>query len=395
LLTTNEIASLYEAGNESESLATLIGSGGEAALLTNYLAAYWDFDGAYAPNTSWVVTNKAIAIGGLGTYQTGPANLTLFGGEYGPGTIETYPLTTNAALALVGNGALIGNGSNNYANIGGNPLDPQQDLTVSAWFNPNTGGTGYFQTSTRAFVFETTDPTQTYAPISFGIRGTTVTDTNGNPTCDFQWYGMFTDGTKPSCDFYVPVSQVDQWHHVVQIYRAISANPYTNSMECWLDGVLRANAFLTKTNVSVTSLLGFNIGTYRSASGRWFNGYIDEVAFWQRALSTNEIVQLYTNGLAGRSSLTFAPPQILSFKATNSPAGSYTLSWNSLIGQQYGVQASSNLVDWATASLILTGYAATSATPAITIAPAPAPGSFYDPGLTNGSHRFYRLLLEY
>ena len=252
------------------------------------LQGYYTFE---AQNNG-IVTNAARAAG----YAGFPSDSAVL---YPAGA---YPLTTNGSI--VGSGALVGNGTNDYANIPGNPLDPQQDSTVSAWLKPDTAGTGLYGTSTRYFVFETTDPTATWAPISFGIRGTTVTNVNGQPTCDFQWYGHFADNTKPYCDVYVPASQVDQWHHVVQIYRRVSDNPYTNSMECWLDGVLRTNLLVTKTNASLANLAGFNLGTYRAANGRWFKGQIDEVALWQRALATGEVVQVYTNGLAGKSALT-------------------------------------------------------------------------------------------
>jgi hypothetical protein len=406
LLTTDEIDALYQAGNNEESISDLVVSD---TGLTNELVAYWNFDGACGPNTSWVVTNQAAALGGVATYDTGPADLTLYGGEYGQGTIYAYPLTTNVSLtSATGVGALIGNGTNNYAHLGGNPLNSQQDLTVSVWFWPNTGGTGYAGTTTRAFVFETTDPTATYAPISFGIRGTTITTpswvytnsyANGTPTCDFQWYGMFSDSSKPYADTYVPANLVDQWHHVVQIYRTVSGSltlsnsePYTNEMECWLDGVMTTNQFYTKTNVSVTNLLGFNIGTYRTATGRWFNGYIDEVAMWQRALSPAEVSQLYAVG-RNHFPVPAANLTILSLTPNATPANSLTLSWQAVAGLKYGVEGSSDLVNWS--APFLTGYTATSTIPVITIVPAPAPGNFYDPGMTHGSQRFYRLLLDY
>jgi hypothetical protein len=385
-LNTNEVAILYKAGTNKQTLATSIAGSGDAAQLTNALVAYWNFDDSYGPDASWVVTNRAIAVGGRAIFPSGTGDLTMVGGSYAPGTVYTYPLTTNGSV--VGNGALMGNGTNNHANIPGNPLDPQQDLTVSAWFKPDTAGTGLYGTSTRYFVFETAG---NWAPISFGIRGTTVTDTNGQQTCDFQYYGHWSDNTKPSFDVYVPVSQVDQWHHVVQIFRKVSDNPYTNSMDCWLDGVLQTNLLMIKTNAYMTNLAGFNFGTYRSANGRWFNGLIDEVALWQRALSPAEVVQIYTNGLAGKSVLGPAPPKILSFKPNTSPAGSFILSWQAQSGLKYGVAASSDLTGWQTA--VVTGYTTTVGTASIIVSPKQPPpaGGYYDPGMNGATQRFYRV----
>ena len=393
VLNTNEIATLYNAGTNKQTLASTIASGGAAAQLTNTLVAYWDFDGNYGTNTSWVIPNRAIAVGGRGIFPSGSGDLTMVGGTFAPGTIITYPgLGTNGSI--VGSGSLLCNGTNVYVNVPGNPLDPQQDLTVSAWFKPDTGGTGMAGTSTRYFVFETTDPTATWAPISFGIRGTTVKDTNGNPTCDFQWYGHFSDNSKPYYDVYVPVSQVDQWHQVMQIYRKVSDNPYTNSMECWLDGVLQTNLLVTKTNAYLTNLAGFNFGTYRAASTRWFKGQIDECALWQRALGSNEVVQVYTNGLAGVSVLALATPQITALKSSTVPAGSYLLSWRAQAGLKYSVFASSDMLNWQPA--FVTGYTTASGTATIIIsATQPAPnGGYYDPGLQGATRRFYRVQVQ-
>ena len=387
LLDTNEIAALYNAGTNQQTLAAIIAAGGDAAQLTNTLVAYWNFDGTYGTNTSWVIPNQAIAVGGRAIFPSGSGDLTMVGGTLAPGTIITYPgLGTNGSI--VGIGSLLCNGTNIYVNIPGNALDPQQDLTVSSWFKPDTGGTGLFATSTRYFVFENNG---SWAPISFGIKGGTVTDTNGNKTCIFEWYGHWTDGTKPHFDAYIPVNQVDQWHHAVQIFRNISVTPYTNVMECWLDGVMQTNMFLTKTNAYMTNCAGFNFGTYRGADTRWFKGQIDECALWQRALGSNEVVQLYTNGLAGKSVLTLAAPQITAIKSATVPVGSYLLSWKAQAGLKYSVFASSDMIHWDPA--MATGYTTPSGTATIIVsATQPAPnGGYYDPGLHGATQRFYRV----
>jgi len=394
VLNTNEITLLYNAGVSQQTLAAAIATGGDAAQLTNTLVAYWNFDGNYGTNTSRVVPNQAIAVGGRAIFPSGSGDLTMVGGTYAPGTIITYPgLGTNGSI--VGLGSLLCNGTNVYVNIPGNPVDPQQDLTVSAWFKPDTGGTGLFGvTSARYFVFENSDPTKTWAPISFGIRGGTVLDTNGNQTCTFEWYGHWSDNTKPHFDSYVPVARVDQWHHVAQIFRLISVNPYTNAMECWLDGVLQTNLLMVKTNAALTNISGLNFGTYRGADSRWFKGQIDECALWQRALSSNEVVQLYTNGLAGKSVLTPAPPQIIALTPAAVPAGSYLLSWKALAGLKYSVFASSDLTSWQPA--LVTGYTTASGTATIIVSATEPPpnGGYYDPGLNGATQRYYRLQVQ-
>jgi hypothetical protein len=334
--------------------------------LLDSVTAYYGFD----TQTNWVVTNSAPLVDGTGFASDA---LTLLGGAADP-SARIYPITHNPALARAGQGALVGDGTNNCARINGNPVDPNQDWSVAAWFKPDTGGlelTG----SARAFIFETGGTTY---PISFGLRAGT-----GAHSTMFQRYTQ-TAGTSASQDWAVPAALVDQWHQIVLTYDAA-----LGSLTGYLDGSATYNLALGP-GTTLQSYTGFHVGTYRSADGRWFKGLIDELAFWQRRLSASEVGQLLTLGKAGAAVLTGAP-EIRAFAADPAPAESFTLTWRAASGLQYVVEASSDLRSWP--DTIATNCLAAAETVSIVISPAQPPptNGYYDPGLRGASQRFYRV----
>ena len=67
-----------------------------------------------------------------------------------------------------------------------------------------------------------------------------------------------------------------------------------NTMSIWTNGVLAVSGACSNTNYIDAP---FRIGA-GTGGGESFNGLIDEVPFWNRALSTNEIQFLYNSGKA-------------------------------------------------------------------------------------------------
>lgn len=369
-LTTAEITNLYALGQQSQTLAARIGEPDGAAFQNN-LVAYYSFDA----RTDWVVPNQAQAVGGVGFLDDA---LTMKGGYVDPAA-RIYPLTHNAALARVGLGALSGDGTNDYARINGNPVDPNQNWSVAAWFKPDTAGQGVTGT-TRLFVWESSGTDN--PPISYGLRAGTPDPGTGDPRTDFQVY-TYSTTTAYFQDFHLLNPLVDQWHHAVVTYDAVNG-----VLKGYLDGAESHN-FVLGPGTTLRSYFGLNLGTYRSADGRWFRGLIDEVAFWQRKLSPSAISQAYSLGNAGIPWITSVPTA--SFAPGTSPAGSFHLSWQALSGLTYSVQASSDLVDWSTT--IATNLTATGGSIAIIISPTqpPPPNGYHDPGMSGAPQRFYRV----
>jgi hypothetical protein len=78
------------------------------------------------------------------------------------------------------------------------------------------------------------------------------------------------------------------WHSVCFTSNGTSGTFYRDGVQ---DGTLNASSVITFSS-SITGEIGYD---RRDGSGRW-NGDIDEVGFWSRALSATEVAQLYNNG---------------------------------------------------------------------------------------------------
>ena len=372
-LAASEVSALLAAGQQGQSLATRVGQPGGAGLVNN-LMAYYTFD----TQTAWVVANSASALGATGTFAND--GLALKGGHPDPSAV-VYPLTHDSALARAGLGALACNGSNVYAHIIGNPVDPNLNWSVAAWFKPNTGGQGITNTA-RLFVLEAVGN----YPISFGLRQGTADPNTGAPRTDFQLYTYTAASTSAFQDYYLPNTQVDQWHHIVITY-----DPVAGVMTGYLDGS-PTHSLVLATGTTLASYSGLNIGTYRNADTRWFSGLIDEVYTWQRTLSPAAVALAYSLGNDGVATLT-SQPRILGFNPTV-PTGGYSLSWQSVAGLKYNVLASSDLTNW-TATVVTNYVAATNVAALILSGTQPPPvNGFFDPGLTGAKQRFYRVQLN-
>ncbi len=84
------------------------------------------------------------------------------------------------------------------------------------------------------------------------------------------------------------------YHHIVGTYNGSIASIY-------IDGVL--NRSVAKTGDVLQSTGGtIEIGRETVTSGEYFNGTIDEIRIYNRSLSTEQVQQLYTDGLNGRHS---------------------------------------------------------------------------------------------
>lgn len=79
-----------------------------------------------------------------------------------------------------------------------------------------------------------------------------------------------------------------EWHHLVGVYRpGVSTTIYLDNQEF----VGPPGSFTTQTSVVL------NIGTFTDTPG-WFrfNGQVDEVAIWYKAITAKEVEYLYNNG---------------------------------------------------------------------------------------------------
>jgi hypothetical protein len=82
----------------------------------------------------------------------------------------------------------------------------------------------------------------------------------------------------------------DEWHHITAVYTG-------TELKLYVDGSLDTSMSATVDSIGDSSAnLGIGYGLYSSYGGTYFDGDIDEVRLYERALSAEEIEQLYLRG---------------------------------------------------------------------------------------------------
>jgi glycerophosphoryl diester phosphodiesterase len=100
--------------------------------------------------------------------------------------------------------------------------------------------------------------------------------------------------------------QTNQWLHIVATYSG-SVTPSAGRASIYLNGQLR-DTHTGNDNTAPTGLIG-NVKPGQAAAmgregptgGNYFTGMVDDIALWKRALSAQEVTDLYQAGLAGQS----------------------------------------------------------------------------------------------
>jgi hypothetical protein len=138
--------------------------------------------------------------------------------------------------------------------------------TSAGWFQV-TGGTG------RRFLWETAPANWAISTEVTAAETLRVFTRNANNTSLDLDTGLF------------PAPGV--WHHVAVVFDAV-----VGEAQVYFDGLKVELPFPLEQGVGTGATSGFNMGTYRAADGRFFDGYLDDVAIWDRALSSVEIAWL-------------------------------------------------------------------------------------------------------
>jgi len=202
--------------------------------------------------------------------------------------IETYALdsvdandgTVYGATWTTGKmgGALSFDGVDDYILIPRSlSLEPSSNITLGCWINANVQSDG-------AIIGKLLSDNFYYSYI--------LSISNGKLT-----FGVCNDEAdcSPSVEFDY-TTYYNSWHHIVGTYDGASAKLY-------VDGLLVSSGNYDK-NIGYSNA-PVHIGIIRfppdNPNGIWgpFNGIIDEVAIYNRALSEKEIQQYYSNGLNG------------------------------------------------------------------------------------------------
>jgi hypothetical protein len=245
------------------SASTVIGLPGNYLTLSSGLVGYWPLDGK---TTNWA-TGKTNDV-------SGNANT---------GQLINMSTTTSPVPGKIGQ-ALKFNGTSSYISQSNSLAKGQTNLTVSAWvkpaaaadysviyFEPTAGGVGQSRVALFLMAART---------IEFGGRVAAQ-----EPTGAFT--GQLTTGTV----------SLNKWTHVVGVW-----NTNANTISIYFNGVLQSTTAVgagtpgafatTNPNASFPQRIGYDGGD------AVFNGLIDDVRIYNRALSPTEGQALYKIGAA-------------------------------------------------------------------------------------------------
>ena len=108
---------------------------------------------------------------------------------------------------------------------------------------------------------------------------------------DKSYIKIYIGGVGKSVEKAWTVIDIGKWHHIVGTYDSAGG---TNNLKLYQDGILVAQTTVTGNIDTNTSIL--NIGRQGITTGR-FDGMIDEVRVYNRALSSSEVSSRYTKFL--------------------------------------------------------------------------------------------------
>ena len=171
-------------------------------------------------------------------------------------------------------GAYAFNGVSSQITVTNNAvLNPVTAITVSAWFQI-AGNTG----ATQGVISKDISSPIANPPYALQINASTNT---------LQYYQTSTSTTTPTNSVSTPVlTYGNNWYFISGTFEG-------NTMRVYFNGELSETSTLSDI-APTTGML--RIGQQKTGSGRWFNGTIDDVRIYNRALSASEINQLYLAG---------------------------------------------------------------------------------------------------
>jgi hypothetical protein len=261
-------------------------------------------------------------------------------------------------------------GTNDYVWIPDAPVLHPANLTVESWMRcdlldtPTSNsypGQQYiiFHQNAETGNFEGFDLAKDREPRYTGTTDTwcfEVTSTTGD--------NVFVESTTPV--------KTNVWYHIAGVRGS-------NYIQIYVNGKLEG-----QTNVDFPVGYG-NYPLYFATTGESyydhkFGGALDEIGFYDRALSSNEIAAIYAAGHEGKCKTPTIVSIGLSTNATQPSQMSPQLTIGGLAGQAYGIQTSSSLPVPTNAWVGLTNQTLSGST-----------GSWLDPTPVTGGQRFYRV----
>ena len=255
-LSATEVSALYRSGSARFASSQTLTQG---TTLANGLVGHWTFDGSKTTNTTALDSS----------------------GQNNTGTFTNFTRATNAKPGKLGQGMNF-DGTDDYVTIpDSNAIDfsTNSDFTVSTWVKiPTTqGDTAYGDND----IVEKWSGTSGYPYV---IRIMNQTHADNGRILAVQW-----DGSVGSIIMSSTRINDNRFHHV--LFKKEGATFYL-----FIDSILEGSVADTSTDVTTNTSPLF-LGMRGNIQNR-FTGLIDDVRIYNRALSANEVKQLYNLGSA-------------------------------------------------------------------------------------------------
>jgi hypothetical protein len=236
---------------QSASASVTLGTANTTSLSSG-LVGYWTFDG---PSLNW---------------KTG--TVADMSGHGNTGQLVGMSTTTSPTIGKIGQ-ALKFNGTSSYISVPNSSFVSPASITISFWFKQPSLDASTIMGLVNKDVGSIGPP---YAlQIAANSRALTFLVTNSANAAFTISSSNLTLGV---------------WHHAVGIF-----NSATQTMTLYIDGAQASSGAASDIGATSGNL---NIGQQKAGFSRYFNGTLDDVRIYNRALSATEVALLYAAGQA-------------------------------------------------------------------------------------------------
>ena len=328
----NTIVSSYQASNNFYSWTIPNTPSGSCLVKISDVSNLSIFD---ISNSTFTITIGGVPINGLKAWYPFNGNANDMSGNGNNGTVTGATLT-NDRFGMP-NSAYYFNGSSYIVVPPSNSLDLRNNVSVSVWIRADAIN---FSGGSHQIVFKG-DNQNAHDPYY-------ITITNGNVVR----FGRYTGSGYISVTADFPTSLINtvNFFHLVGTYDSISG-----AQKIYLNGVLQTQtSSFTYINYTTSSMQN-SIGADQSTNDQFYSGVIDDILIYNRALTQDEIIQLYNESPLGTVAVT-SPNGYESWQAGTTHNITWISSNISNVKIEYTYDNGSN---W---NVIVNGYPASSGT---------------------------------
>jgi hypothetical protein len=139
------------------------------------------------------------------------------------------------------------------------------------------------------------------------------------------------------------IMSLNTWYHFVGTYDGNNIRFYVNgSLEAtvpWVNGLGWATTNYGRIGAERVNVYGVTYDPYNAFGQNPFQGYLDEIGIWNRALNTAEVAALYNGGNGRHYASFYGTPAFFGSYSTlgtyDDTVPTYTGTWSTLTGQPF------------------------------------------------------------